>query len=77
MYTCKFVHCSGKVLRQRRERDDAFFGVICNLMECTHAAFLSIVWVGSKNHKDGGKHAETEPCNTDRISSGKRMLFLL
>jgi len=36
-------------------------------MECTHAAFLSIVWVGSKNRKDGGKHAETEPCNRQNI----------
>lgn len=61
------MNCSGKVLRGKdggeRERRCLFWCYICNLLECTHAAFPSSVWDGSyKNREDGGeKHAENKP----------------
>lgn len=71
-----------KEKRRRRERRCLFWCYICNLLECTHAAFPSSVWDGSyKNRGWGGKkHAETKPVTQAANSfapSNLLSLFLL
>lgn len=52
--------------------------LVLHLLECTRAAFPAIVWVGSKNRKDGGKHAETELSKqTEYPPTNLLLLFLL